>query len=235
MTKGVLVPLKDAMATSASATATRKFAEIIRCLVLGINGNKSFAPEDSITWATTLVKENIILAQQGKIKATGVKGTQESIYLLVKETRRDKGPEACFNTNAHLLVEMGLSLVLTLFKHGKIRKSDQGMLTKADNMIPSLMDGLHSKYNKIIILSMKVISFILPLSGGGGGGDGDGGVQEDDVTGSIADTKIGPNANGTTIGDDVTHISRTPQAKECTAHVTSRVFKLIRRSGASQV
>lgn len=279
MSTGILVPLKDAMSTSESAPITKKFADITRCLVAGIIANELFTPVELITWSQGLITDNMALSQQGKIKASGVKAMKESIYILAPTKRRDRTPDACFNTNAHLLVEMGLALVLARCKRGSLDYSgDVAIRTALNDLVPALLDGLHSKYNRILILSLKVFALLLqqcgrpadvalpssapmdpaPMDPAAAASSASSVKDEDQDSGGrqraiiYGSKKGGDNGRGSghrgkkgrgngsahseKRGDALSEIDALctiPRAKAATSHVTSRVFKLIRRSGAS--
>jgi U3 small nucleolar RNA-associated protein 20 len=188
----ILNPLRDAMSTSSSSKITGKLREILRCAVIGFNSHGAEVADHMLHLAEGCVKGALPKSQQGNIVTKpGASATATSIYIVPPEKRK-KGAEAYFNTNAHLLVEMGLGLLVHLCRQNKLDLGEDGRHSAELNAaVPTVVDCLHSKYNRVMVLALQFFTVVLPRCEG------------------------------------------MPDVKGATNHVAKRVFKLIRRSGAS--
>lgn len=158
----IITPIRDAMATSASSKIATKLREILRCVVVGFNTHGSSAADHMIRLAEGCIKGALEQSQKGNV-VTKAGSQPASIYLVAPEKRRIKTPDSSFNTNAHLLVEMGLSLLVTLVRQSKLDLGETGCHSKdLDGAVPIVVDCLHSKYNRVMILALQFFTVSLP-------------------------------------------------------------------------
>jgi hypothetical protein len=66
-----------------------------------------------------------------------------------------------FRTNAHLLVEFGLALLVALFKTTRFAKDDTAAASMLRPFAALLVRCLHSKYNRIMELSLKALTQLI--------------------------------------------------------------------------
>lgn len=142
----IMDPLKDAMATSESIRVAQKLEDIFRNIANGLGHNESIDMPEMLKLIYSLLTENLDAARRGSL----VKKTQSirpsSIHLIQKQSGREKTPAMCYNTNAHLLSEMGLLLLSNCLKRHKLDPKSQEHLEMLDPFTPHLVEAIHSKY-----------------------------------------------------------------------------------------
>eukprot|EP00051_Salpingoeca_urceolata_P018873 m.268959 g.268959 ORF g.268959 m.268959 type:complete len:2685 (-) comp19297_c0_seq5:68-8122(-) len=163
--ESVLEPLKDVMATSDSLKVSRKIQEMFRHVSLGLRNNTDVTSEDLLKLTYTLIKDNLALSSRGKRTSKAAQHEPKSIFILAPGVTREKTPEACFNANAHILVDLALQIVSGLIRNGKIHKSNETQMSMVDSIVPSLSACLQSKYNKILALALRTLALIASTFG----------------------------------------------------------------------
>jgi hypothetical protein len=71
------------------------------------------------------------------------------LFFTAPTAAHGRTPEMSFHTNAHLLIEFGLSLFITMLKRMKIDREDTEFEAMLGPFTSLLTDCLHSKYNKV--------------------------------------------------------------------------------------
>ena len=202
----VFAPLRDGMSTSESPRVVNKFQDILRNVSTGLIRNSGFSATATAKLAVQLVTENLALSKQGRT-VPGVHSRRPSSVYVQCNVPRTKTPEACFNTNAHLMVELGLWLLNAQLKRSRgggqaVAKDEDeegeaategGVLAALlDPFLPTLSDCLHSQYNTVLDLGLR------------------------------------------TFGQLLQGHAALPSLPSVADHVSKRLFKLMRRTGSSQ-
>jgi U3 small nucleolar RNA-associated protein 20 len=156
--------IKDVMSTSESLKKADKLDEIFRNVCIGVNSNLGMSPVDKMEVAFTLIRENFQMSKEGKKTKIDRSHREESIKMYKsKPAREGEGIDSSqnFNTNAHLLVEVGLLLLLTLLKQGHVSRGNEDHLAQLDSLVETMTECLGSKYNKTAILALRTLSLTL--------------------------------------------------------------------------
>jgi len=153
--------LKDVMCTSESLKKSEKLDEIFRNLCTGINANVGMTPVAKMQVALDLIHTNYKLSKEGKKSKIDKSHREESIKIFKAEPGRVRPIDANFNTNAHLLVELGILLLLTLLKQGKVSRGEEEHLEHLNSLVPTLTECLQSKYNKLAGLAIRALALTL--------------------------------------------------------------------------
>eukprot|EP00047_Mylnosiga_fluctuans_P015284 m.44907 g.44907 ORF g.44907 m.44907 type:complete len:2742 (-) comp5850_c0_seq1:279-8504(-) len=157
----IIDPLKEVMRSASTAKASRNIEEVFRFIGIGLAANKGLTVEDNLRFIYGLLSETVSIS----IKQTAVPSAKtarpESIFVLPAPVVREKTPVVCFETNAHILVCLGLQLLHGLFKHGEMNKTSPEHCSMMVPLIPLLNKALTSKYNRVLTLTLRVLSFFM--------------------------------------------------------------------------
>lgn len=226
--EGMLEPLRVAMATTESMSTVKKIEDILRNIAVGLNNNPGLPTSAILNLSETLVGENHELSMRGKqvlAKSALEKRRPQSIYVLPGTADRSKTPESCFNTNAHLLVEMGLGLFATLLRRNRISRGMLGpggcgpkdLGGAAADRCDLESEGAVSEAPESRVDEASVDRFVPLLA---------------DCLHSkfnkVIDLALRALSGLLKFGEAL------PTLKETMPHISQRVFKLMRRSGSSQ-
>jgi U3 small nucleolar RNA-associated protein 20 len=159
----LLLPVKDAMATSERSSIVNKIQELIRSIGKGLELNSGLDTDARLRLCYSLVAEHLSLSKQGQVKVKDKQRRPESIFIVQPRPVRGSKPERCFNTNAHMLVMLGLQLLQSLFKLNQIDGNDAALLGMLDPFTPLLVDALFSKYNRVLSLAARIWSYYIVL------------------------------------------------------------------------
>jgi U3 small nucleolar RNA-associated protein 20 len=155
----LLKPFKQIMSTTDSPKSIKKVEKVLETIASGICSNETLKLEDVMIFSYDLIHENLALSKAGK-KYIKTKTLQEVTAHVHHVARQDaKTPRCCFQTHAHMFIELGLTILNYLCKKHKIEKKNPRHLGLLDPFISKLCDTLLSKYDKIILLSLKILSF----------------------------------------------------------------------------
>ena len=160
----ILDPLKAAMATTEKATVANKLQTVLENVAHGLEKNTGLAPADRLDLCYSLIAENLPLSRQGHVVSRKRDRREESIFIVQRLQRLSSTPQTFFNTNAHLLVDMGLQLLVSAFRRGVLATDSADSLALIDGFVPKLVDCLFSKHNRVLAMAARVWSYVLPLS-----------------------------------------------------------------------
>eukprot|EP00118_Oscarella_pearsei_P012476 m.92302 g.92302 ORF g.92302 m.92302 type:complete len:2568 (+) comp36728_c0_seq4:63-7766(+) len=173
----VVNPLRQKLLETASLRVSHCVEEALRRVGLGMQRNDSITPvvllqfiHDVVNYGMTErkeMKEKLWKAPVAVKTETTSRPHRPELYsdqLLEPEPRKSvKRLEGTSQVTAHVFVEFALQLLLTGVKKQKFDVSDEGLLNLLDSLLPLLVSLLSSKHNKAVTLSIKLLSFMVPL------------------------------------------------------------------------
>ncbi|KNC86202.1 hypothetical protein SARC_01639 [Sphaeroforma arctica JP610] len=157
----MLQPIRGIMANTESLKTRRMMEEVFRRIVIGLTANASATVPEVLIFVHNLLTENVGLSKIATKES--VKKSRRDANMVINRERgkvSDRSHEYYMQTNAHLLIELGLLLLHANLKRGFVdtRKvpEHQRMM---DPIVGVLGDALRSKYDKIVMLSLKCLSY----------------------------------------------------------------------------
>lgn len=165
---GLVSPLKEVLDSTQSHKTARRVEEVLRRIGVGLQANSSLTPQILLVFIHGLTRENIPLLKskpeekkEAPTQADPRHRPGSSLLLPPAPTRGGNVPQTSTKTNHHILVEFGLQLLYMMLKHGKISSSDQEHQQMVDPFVGLLTDCLKSKYNKVVTISLRCVSWLV--------------------------------------------------------------------------
>ncbi|EDQ86381.1 uncharacterized protein MONBRDRAFT_11008 [Monosiga brevicollis MX1] len=165
MTIMLLAPIENAMAVTESSRIVNKLRELLRTMGRGLENNAAFTVETSLKLAHYLVRRYLPLSKQGAVKVKDKQLRPESIFIVPPRPSGPQGPQVYFNTNAHLMVALGLQMLLAAFRHNQLDATNEEQLGMLDPFTPLLVDCLFSMHTRILSLTCRIWSHFIVLHG----------------------------------------------------------------------
>eukprot|EP01134_Creolimax_fragrantissima_P003199 CFRG3199T1 len=159
--QSTLMPIRDIMASTESLKTRRMVEEVFRRIVIGLTNNPTANVPDVLLLVHGLLTENVSLSQMAT-KESVKKSRRDANMEVVRERGKvaQRSHEYYLQTNAHLFIEFGLSLMHANLKRGYIDARKPGEHQRMmDPIVSVLGDALRSKYDKIVMLSLKCLSY----------------------------------------------------------------------------
>jgi len=163
-------PLKEVLDSTQSHKTARRVEEVLRRIGVGLQSNPNITPQILLIFIHGLTHENVPLLKPKPVEKKGTSDTCKpdprlqlgsSLLLPPNPSRGGNVPQTSTKTNHHLLVEFGLQLLYMMLKHGKISTSDQEHQQMLDPFVELLTNCLKSKYNKVVTISLRCISWLV--------------------------------------------------------------------------
>uniref|UniRef100_A0A1Q3EYM7 Putative u3 small nucleolar rna-associated protein 20 n=1 Tax=Culex tarsalis TaxID=7177 RepID=A0A1Q3EYM7_CULTA len=169
-TLDLIIPFKEIIAKANSRKVVSKVEEALGKISEGMSANENISVESLLIFVHGVTSESIpTLAHGGEKDSTTstpkdkIKLRGPDIYLIPAEPKR----RGAYNqvalvtsakTNAHVFVEMGLDILLTLIKQKQMLVD--GYKSYLEPLVPMLVESLNSNHTKITVLSLKIFSSI---------------------------------------------------------------------------
>lgn len=169
-TLDLIVPFKEIIAKTNSRKIVSKVEEALSKISEGISVNENISVESLLIFVHGVTSESIPNLTDGGEKETTtpkskdkIKQRTSDIYLIPAEPkRRGAYNQIAFvtssKTNAHVFVEMGLDILLTLIKQKQMLVDNYK--SYLEPLVPILVESLNSNHTKVTVLSLKIFSSI---------------------------------------------------------------------------
>ncbi|KAJ3260764.1 U3 snoRNP protein [Boothiomyces macroporosus] len=155
--KEILLPIKAQMLEANQIKVIRQLEELFRKIALGLNSNPSVNIEEFMVFVHQLLSESLPLAQADIHEKDS---TNKHIKVQLKRSDATVTMKY-YESNVHLFIEFGLSLLLTSLKRERIVLNDKKHLQLLDPLVNHLGKSLYSKYASITVLAVKIFSLII--------------------------------------------------------------------------
>ncbi|KAL9705380.1 hypothetical protein quinque_008898 [Culex quinquefasciatus] len=169
-TLDLILPFKDIIAKAISRKVVSKIEEALGKISEGMNANENISVESLLIFVHGVTSESIPTLANGEEKGSRTPKSKDKakfrgpdIYIIPAEPKR----RGAFNqialvtsskTNAHVFVEMGLDILLTLIKQKQTLVD--GYRSYLEPLVPILVESLNSNHTKVTVLSLKIFSSI---------------------------------------------------------------------------
>eukprot|EP01135_Chromosphaera_perkinsii_P004611 Nk52_evm4s292 gene=Nk52_evmTU4s292 len=161
----ILQKIKLLAETSSNHKQVRKLEEFNRRFVLGVSGNTTVKIDRLLLLSHSLIKENLDELKEKKKDETeepaiayeGVINT----YRIEPEPGRIKAKPLQAKLNSSIMIELGLAMLLNGLKSGSLNIKNKDSIALLDPFARVLRDCLLSKSNGVVVLSLKVLCFVL--------------------------------------------------------------------------
>lgn len=164
----LISPLKEVLDSTQIHKTARRVEEVLRRISVGLQANASITPPILLVFIHGITGENVrmLKMKQEEKKAISTPAdprlqSSSSLLLPPNPVRGGNVPQNNNKTNHHILVEFGLQLLYMLLKHGKLSPSDQEHQRMLDPFVVLLTDCLKSKYNKVVTISLRCVSWLV--------------------------------------------------------------------------
>ena len=158
----VIKPLKDILLHTHSHKTVRKITESLRQLGLGLADNKFIETKKIVDFLYGITSESILQlmpkckkkqAEEEKEKTKTKAEQKEHCLILQPQTKRMSAkPRAKISkdTNVHVMVEFGLSLLHIFLKRDKV--NDPELKPLLDSFVPHLANGVKSQHIRVNLI-----------------------------------------------------------------------------------
>ncbi|KAJ3273507.1 U3 snoRNP protein [Terramyces sp. JEL0728] len=155
----ILLPIKGQMLEANQVKVVRQIEEVFRKIAIGLNANTSVNIEEFMIFVHQLLSENLPLAQADVAE---VDTTNKNIKVQLKRADATATMKY-YESNVHLFIEFGLSLLLTSLKKERIILGDTKHMQLLDPLVNYLGKSLYSKYTSITTLALKIFAIIIKV------------------------------------------------------------------------
>lgn len=169
----LLIPFKDFLAKSQSKKIVLRVQECFQKIVAGLTANKHISIESMLMFIYGTVSESIpdllpgtakpVLTDKEKSK---IRRERPDCFLIPEDPASDGRSGAVkkvvvtnVKANAHVLIELGLELLQTTLKRGKLLKINYRPFI--DPIVPILCDSLNSSHVRVTTFALKSLSTML--------------------------------------------------------------------------
>lgn len=164
----LLLPLKEKLSSTQSYIIIRKVRTCLDCVIEGLALNQSMSSESLFIFAHAIMTESIPeFTKDNDMEAPKPAKLDPRLqpsdtYLIPSEpVRGGKPANTSIKTNAHILVEFGLKLLLSELKRCKLAKADVATLQMLDPFLNHMMDCFESKHVKCITVALQNLALLL--------------------------------------------------------------------------
>ncbi|XP_060759153.1 small subunit processome component 20 homolog [Neoarius graeffei] len=162
----LILPLKVILEKTASLKVSRRVHSVLRRVVAGLLLNPSMTPQSILLLSHGLVSQSLpLITSKSKQKAAPPPDPRlpPRSCLLLPPTPKRGGEKAALSsqTNMHILVNTGLSLLHGSLKTSKVNSSVASIREMLDPFVSLLLDCLSSMHVKVITESLQTFIWIL--------------------------------------------------------------------------
>ncbi|XP_053097705.1 small subunit processome component 20 homolog [Pangasianodon hypophthalmus] len=162
----LILPLKEILEKTASLKVSRRVHSVLRRVVAGLLMNQSMTPQSILLLSHGLVSQSLpLITSKSKQKAAPPPDPRlpPPSCLLLPPTPKRGGEKAAISrqTNMHILVDTGLSLLHGSLKNSKVNSSVASVREMLDPFVSLLLDCLNSMHVKVITESLQAFIWIL--------------------------------------------------------------------------
>ncbi|KAG7320342.1 hypothetical protein KOW79_016195 [Hemibagrus wyckioides] len=162
----LIIPLKEVLEKTASLKVSRRVHSVLRRVVAGLLLNQSMTPQSILLLSHGLVSQSLpLITSKSKQKAQPPPDPRlpPPSCLLLPPTPKRGGQKAALSrqTNMHILVDTGLSLLHGSLKNSKVNSSVASVREMLDPFVSLLLDCLNSMHVKVITESLQACIWIL--------------------------------------------------------------------------
>eukprot|EP00124_Ichthyophonus_hoferi_P003712 Ihof_evm2s341 gene=Ihof_evmTU2s341 len=156
----ILMPLRDIMVTTEDSKVVKTIEDVMKHIVVGVTANPTADIPTILQVVHSLVSENSKLSRMATKEAAKKTKREHNYHVQALSTRETKRPASYYlQTHAHMFVEFGMNLLYSNIKRGRIEGSNQEHLQMLDPLVAMLSDQLKSKYDKVVMQSLRCLSF----------------------------------------------------------------------------
>lgn len=156
----IILPIKKLMLETNEIKAVRDMEELFRHLSSGINSNSAISVKSLMIFIHQLITETLPLAQNEPSQKKAMSLAEMNFTIQLKRTEAIQSVKY-YETNSHLFIEFGLSLLLSSVKSEKIDFKIEEHIALFDPFVELLGKCLYSSHVQIVIFALKIITFIL--------------------------------------------------------------------------
>lgn len=166
----MLNPIMEKIEFCTRATVKKSIAEVLLEISNGLVENQSLVAEDVLTLVDGLIDTSAIQHFRKNNNYLPVKHDPrlqpESSLLLQRSAGREVNRKTSFSrkSNDHLLIEFSLFYMHSCLKQQTISLKEHDHLELLDPLIPKLQQCLHSPNTRTVMLSIRCLSKVFPLS-----------------------------------------------------------------------
>ncbi|XP_001952794.2 small subunit processome component 20 homolog [Acyrthosiphon pisum] len=160
----IIMPFKEILFSTLSFKNIRKCNESLRHIVTGLVDNKFINTESLLEFAYGIVSQSVPALNENSKQE--IKKKEElkkpDSYIIPQEPKRTSTPfdgTVCARTNAHELVQFGLSLFQFMLKREMLKSAAFSHFV--DPFVSLIMDSLKSQHIKLITLSLQCMTWLL--------------------------------------------------------------------------
>ncbi|XP_060746083.1 small subunit processome component 20 homolog [Tachysurus vachellii] len=162
----LILPLKVILEKTASLKVSRRVHSVLRRVVAGLLLNQSMTPQSILLLSHGLVSQSLPLitskTEQKAVTSPDPRLPPPSCLLLPPTPKRGGAKVALSRqTNMHILVDAGLSLLHGSLKNSSVNSSVASVREMLDPFVSLLLDCLNSMHVKVITESLQAFIWIL--------------------------------------------------------------------------
>ncbi|PWN35794.1 uncharacterized protein FA14DRAFT_160798 [Meira miltonrushii] len=168
--RAMLLPLKELMAQTEAAQATRNFDDCLRRIAVGLQANSHLDAH-----AYLVLCHELVSASSGSLfkknsngsssKRDGKKSKQMRRTSAILSKRLDVEKDADvrdhFAKNAHRFVAFGLDLLSSAMRKGKFDFNDVSVLAKLEPLLGAVGNSLYASQTNIIIQGIRCLTLLI--------------------------------------------------------------------------
>lgn len=168
--RAMLLPLKELMAQTEAAQATRNFDDCLRRIAVGLQANSHLDAH-----AYLVLCHELVTASSGSLfkrnsngnssKRDGRKSKQmrKTSAILSKRLDVEKDAEVRdhFAKNAHRFVAFGLDLLSSAMRKGKFDFNDVSVLAKVEPLLGAVGNSLYASQTNIIVQGIRCLTLLI--------------------------------------------------------------------------
>lgn len=169
----LLIPFKDFLAKSQSKKIVLRVQDCFQKIVSGLTANKQISIESMLMFIYGTISESIPDLLPGKVKPVlsdkekaKIRRERPDCFLIPEDPASDGRSGAVkkvvltnVKANAHVLIELGLELLQTTLRRGRLLKINYRPFI--DPIIPILCDSLTSSHVRVTTFALKSMSTML--------------------------------------------------------------------------
>ncbi|XP_072529293.1 small subunit processome component 20 homolog [Salminus brasiliensis] len=162
----LIVPLKVVLEKTVSLKVSRRVNSVLRRVIAGLLLNQSMTPQTILLLSHGLISQSLpLITSKSKQKSRPPPDPRlpPPSCLLLPPTPKRGGAKAVVSsqTNMHILVDTGLSLLHSSLKSSKINSSVPSVREMLDPFVSLLLDCLNSMHVKVITEALQTFIWIL--------------------------------------------------------------------------
>ncbi|MCO5555787.1 hypothetical protein L7F22_009332 [Adiantum nelumboides] len=168
--RSMLLPLKELMAQTEAAQATRNFDDCLRRIAVGLQANGHMDVHAYLVLCHELISANSgslfkMNSNSNSSKRDGKKSKQmrRTSAILSKRLDVEKDAEVRdhFAKNAHRFVAFGLDLLSSALRKGKFDFNDLSVLSKLEPLLGAVGNSLYAIQTNIIVQGIRCLTLLV--------------------------------------------------------------------------